>query len=364
MPGQTPEQVNASRPLAELLGTARRALVLGIGGGGDVVGALAVARQIEAAGGEAELGGVAWERFAIDPHHPGPRPLSDLLGIERLGGGAAALCSAEGRTPEGIRLAEAGVAAHLGRPTVLIDINSGSRAVAAGVTAAADRLECDLVVLLDVGGDVLATGSERGLSSPLCDAVMLASAAYIPERIETIGCVFGTGCDGELTVAEVLGRIVVLARDGAWIGTSSPGSEVAVEIVELAGLVPTEASLQAARCALGEAGMTPIREGRRTVELGPVGALAFFFDPLKAIGGAAPLAELVAGAPSIEEARLLMEEAGVLTELDYERRRAAEATASAPLSRRVRDRRALRARRHRLPPGTGSAISGRRWGKC
>jgi hypothetical protein len=323
-------QLNAARPLAEVLGSPRRALVIGIGGGGDVVGSLAVARQIEAGGGSAELGGVAWERFAIDPHHPGPRPLSDLLGIERLGDAAAALCSAEGRTPEGVRLAEAGVAAHLGRPTVLVDINGGSRAVAAGVTAAADRLECDLVVLLDVGGDVLGTGAEPGLSSPLCDAVMLACARYLPERIEAVGCVFGAGCDGELTVPEVLGRIAELARGGAWIGTSSPGPEVAAEIVELAGLVPTEASLQAARCALGEVGMTPIREGRRSVELGPVGALAFFFDPRAAIGRAAPLAELVAESPSIEEARLALEAIGIVTELDYERRRVAEASASTP----------------------------------
>ena len=98
-------------------------------------------------------------------------------------------------------------------------------------------------------------------------------------------------------------------------------------MVEVAGLVPTEASLQAARCALGESGMTPIRGGRRTVELGPVGALAFFFDPRAAIGRAAPLAELVADASSIEEGRLALESIGVVTELDYERRRAAAAAA-------------------------------------
>jgi hypothetical protein len=60
VPGQSPVQLNAARPLAEVLGSPRRALVIGIGGGGDVVGALAVARQIEAGGGHAELGGVAW----------------------------------------------------------------------------------------------------------------------------------------------------------------------------------------------------------------------------------------------------------------------------------------------------------------
>ena len=71
------------------------ALVVGIGGGGDVVGALAIAREIERAGRRIELGGVAWERFAVDPHHAGPRPLEHLGGIERIGP-AAALTGGDG----------------------------------------------------------------------------------------------------------------------------------------------------------------------------------------------------------------------------------------------------------------------------
>ena len=304
---------------------ARRSLVIGIGGGGDVVGALAVARAIEAAGAAAELGGVAWERFSIDPHHPGPRPLHMHEGIERIGESAAALCHADGRTLEGIALAEAGVAAHLGRPTALIDVNGGPQAVAGGIEAAAKHLDCDRVVLLDVGGDVLGTGAEPGLASPLCDAVMLASARYLPSSLPVVGCIFGAGCDGELTPSEVLGRVAALGRAGIWLGTSSPTAEIAAEVVAVAGKVPTEASLQAARCALGEVGDTPIRGGARTVELGPVGGLAFFYDARLAIGGPAPLAEIVADAGSIEEARSRLEAIGVRTELDYERRRAAEA---------------------------------------
>ena len=171
-----------------------------------MVGALTIARGLEAAGRRVEVGGVAWERFAIDPHHAGPRPLGHLGGIERLGGGAA-LTGADGSTPEGVRLAEAGVAAHLGRSVALVDVNDGPAAAAdADRHARRPRSDCDLVVLLDVGGDVLATGSEPGLSSPLCDALMLAAAQHLPERLEVVGCAYGSGCDGELTVDEVLGE--------------------------------------------------------------------------------------------------------------------------------------------------------------
>lgn len=314
--------------LAAPFAGASRALVLGIGGGGDVVGALALARTLEAAGIAAELGGVAWERFSVDPHHPGPRPLEVLLGIERLGHSDAALCSAQGRTPEGTGLAEAGVAAHLGRPTALIDVNGGPRRIGLAFAAAAERLDCDLVVLLDVGGDVFGTGAEPGLASPLCDAVMLAAAAFLPAGLPAVGCAFGTGCDGELTHDEVLSQVARLGRDGGWLGTVSPAAEVARELIEVAERVPTEASLMAARAALGESGRAPIRDGRREVELGPVAALQFLFDPAVAMGGAAPLAALVRDADSLEEARAILAAAGVDTELDYERRRFAESRES------------------------------------
>lgn len=300
--------------------------MLGIGGGGDVVGALTVAREIERSGRRVELGGVAWERFAVDPHHAGPRPLGHLSGIERLADGAA-LTGPDGRTPEGVRLAEAGVAAHLGRPAALVDVNDGPAAIGAGIATLADRLGCGLVVLLDVGGDVLATGAEPGLSSPLCDALMLAAARHLPERIETLGCAYGSGCDGELTTAEVLARIAVLGREGNWLGTVSPTADAARETVALAAAVPTEASLLAARCALGESGPAPIRGGRRTVDLGPVGALGFVFGARTAIGAAAPLAGLIADSGSIEEARSAMQARGIRTELDYERERVAEGSA-------------------------------------
>jgi hypothetical protein len=87
--------------------------------------------------------------------------------------------------------------------------------------------------------------------------------------------------------------------------------------------VPTEASLQVARCARGETGVVPIRGGRRQVELGPVGALAFFFDAVAAIDEL-PLASAVAGSESIDEARGALSQLGIRTELDYERARAAE----------------------------------------
>jgi hypothetical protein len=294
--------------------------VLGIGGGGDVVGALAAARMCELFGAESVLGGVAWERFAIDPS-PGPRRMDEIRGGRPIG--AHAVVADPGTaTSDGVRFAESGMAAHLGAATVLIDINGGPRGAAEGIAAAAEELACDLAVYVDVGGDVLARGDEPGLASPLCDAVMLAAAVRAGDRVPGAGAVFGAGCDGELTPDEVVERIAALGAAGGWIGTWGLTEAVAAEIEAAAREVPTEASLQAVRCFRGETGKAEIRDGRRRVRLTPLGALTFFYDLRLALDGSAPLARAVANADDLEAARDALAALGIRTELDYERERA------------------------------------------
>jgi hypothetical protein len=280
-----------------------------------VVGALAVALAARAAGLAARVGGVTWERRPIDPL-PGPRRAAEVEAAEEIAPGAL-LAGPETRGPAGFRFAESRMAGVLGEPVLLIDPNPGPAGVAAALDAAAERLECDLVVLVDVGGDVLAHGNEPGLGSPLCDAVLLAAAAHM--RTPALGAVFGVGCDGELTPDEVMARLAEVAAAGGWRGAWGIAPEELERLDEAVAAVPTEASAAALRCARGELGSLPIREGRRTVPLSPAGALTFFFDPAAALGSAARLAAAVADAPSLDDADARLAALGVRTELAYER---------------------------------------------
>jgi len=294
--------------------------VLGIGGGGDVVGALATARLCQSFGAEFRLGGVAWERFPIDPY-PGPRSLDQINGGKRLGP-AAVLADENTTTPDGVPFSESHMAAFVCSETLLIDVTPGPAAVAEGIASAAKTLGCDLCLMVDVGGDVLAHGDEAGLASPLCDALMLAAAARLAEQMPAVAAVYGAGCDGELTPDEVLERIGELARAGALLGAWGLTSAVAEQIEAAARSVPTEASLMAVRCARGESGTAQIRSGKRTVQLTPLGALTFFFDPVLAVQQVAPLARAVSGASSLDAAQAALTRVGVRTELDLERARA------------------------------------------
>jgi hypothetical protein len=304
-----------------LLAAARRPLVLGIGGGGDVVGALATAEACRLYhGAEPVLGGTSWERRVVDPE-PGPRSAAEVEGARELAPGVLAAGPETHVAGSGVLFAESRMAGFLGQETVLVDVNRGPATIAEGLRAAAEGMGCDLVVFVDVGGDALGHGSEPGLASPLCDAVMLAAATRLAEAgTPVLGAVFGPGCDGELSPAEVLERLAEVAAAGGLAGVRGLTPAVTERLEAAVEVVPTEASAQALRCFRGETGSVPIRGGRRTVELTPVGALTFYFDVPATLGSAARLAHAVRDAPDLEAANGTLHELGVgRTELDYER---------------------------------------------
>ena len=286
-----------------------------------MVGAIAAARRCEELGAEFVLGGVAWERMPIDPH-PGPRPVAQIHGGTALGD-SAVLAGPSTTTPEGVRFSESHVAAHLGTETVLIDITGGAAGAAAGIAAAARTLECDLVLHVDIGGDAIASGSEPGLASPLCDAVMLAAGMRLTPDLPQAVAILGAACDGELRPSEVLDRVSAIAALGAWTGTWSIDAAAADEIETAAASTGTEASLCVVRCARGETGEAVIRRGRRRVPLSPLGALAFCFD-LEASAAELALARVVKESADLDTAREALVDLGIPTELDYERGRAVE----------------------------------------
>ena len=308
------------------LAAARRPVVLGIGGGGDVVGALATAEAARLHhGARPMLGGVTWERRAVDPE-PGPRAADEIDGARELAPGVLAAGPDARVRRSGVRFAEGRMAGLLGEDTLLVDPGRGPASIAESLGEVLTRLDADLTVFVDVGGDVLAHGQEAGLGSPLCDAVMLAAAdrlAGAGHRV--LGGIFGLGCDGELSVPEVLDRLAELAAAGGLAGARGITPGVADRLDAAVRAVPTEASAQALRAFRGALGTTTIRGGERTVDLSPVAALTFYFDVRAATGSVARLARAVRDAPSLEDANDALHALGVRTELDVERERAAAA---------------------------------------
>jgi hypothetical protein len=303
-----------------LLRRARRPLVIGMGGGGDVAGALATAEFVRVYdGAEPVLGGLTWERRPFDPV-PGPRSPAEIADAQELAP-SVLLAGPDTRLRDrDVVFAESRMAEFLGEPTVLVDIRDGPSAIADGLAQAIAQLRCDLVVLIDVGGDVLAQGDEPGLRSPLCDAMMLAAGARLSAGGQPVLLgIFGIGCDAELTPSEVLARVADVATAGGLCGARGLTGPVADRMEAAMELVSTEASAQAVRAFRGASGQATIRGGTRTLELTPVAAMTLYFDVDLTIRAAGRLAQAVADAGSLEEANDALHALGVGTELDYER---------------------------------------------
>jgi hypothetical protein len=297
-----------------------RPLVIGMGGGGDVVGALATAEFSRLYdGSDPVVGGLAWERRPIDPL-PGPRSTDEIEHAEELAPGIL-LAGAQTRVRERhVRFAESRMAEFLGQQTVLITLEDGPSGIASGLAQAGAALGCDLYVFIDVGGDVLAQGHEPGLRSPLSDSMMLAAAARLQRSGRSVlGGVFGLGCDGELTPAEVIGELSRLAAFGGFCGARGLTDAVARRVEEAVKLVPTEASDHAVRAFRSPAGTASIRNGARSFERTAPASVTFYFDVEVAYDKLGRLARAVDQAAGVEEANDALRAIGVRSELELER---------------------------------------------
>jgi hypothetical protein len=303
--------------LEELLRTTRKALVVGVGGGGDIVGTIPTARFLEQFGIACVLGGLSWERVLYDPQ-PGTRTLAEVQHVRPLAP-AVWLANAQTTTTTGVRFAESGIAALYNTETVLIDLSLGVAGVVHGLRVAMHHLQADLLVGIDVGGDSLGDGSEAGLRSPLADAMMLAALYQLSDEFPCIWGVFGYGSDAELTQQEIDRALSVVARHGGLLGAWGMTPAVAAELQQVIARVHTEASAIPVDCAAGAYGISTIRHGTRTVVLSPLCILTFYLSPRVLYEQVAALARVVSAAPSLEAASALLCDMGIRSEYALEK---------------------------------------------
>ena len=302
--------------LEKILRNSKKALVLGIGGGGDVVGTLPTANLLETFGARCVVGGLSWERFAVDPR-PGPRKLGETRGVRAINE-VVWKCGENGAAESGARFAEAGMARVLGRETLLVDVSYGPRRVLEGIADAAEKLGADLVAGVDVGGDVLGFGDEEGLMSPLADAVMTAALYRLSFRMSAVMGVFGFGSDGELTGEELERSLAAVARGGGMLGSWGISADTLRLMEKAVEEIPTEASRCPVEYAGGGARRFSIRGGSRLVEPDMRSTVTFYLDPRVVYEKISKPARAVSECRTIEEASRALNAEGIRTELDID----------------------------------------------
>jgi len=308
--------VAVNKSLKEILKSSKKALLIGIGGGGDIVGTIPTADLLEMFDIECIFGGLSWERFTYDPV-PGPRRFHETENVRKLND-VVWFANKHSVAQSGARFAEAGFAEVIGRETLLVGIDSGPQAVADGILDAAQKLGADLVIGVDVGGDVIAQGHEPGLMSPLADSIMTAAFARLENEISSIIGLFGYGSDGELTLDELEASIKVKLKTGGVLGSWGITHDALARLEEVIAVVPTEASRLPVDFFKGEFEKTSIRNGTRPVSLSISSTVTFYFSPSTLFENS-QLARAISKCKTIEDANDALHLLNIRTELDLER---------------------------------------------
>lgn len=297
-----------------LVGRSTCALFVALGGGGDVASAAMLALAARRLGIKSHVASIIWERLPIDPI-PGPVRLNEVVGAMRIGE-RALMVTKDSRALRGgrtIAFQAANVSKVLGEPIGIVDVASGCVGVRKGLEELSAYLGCDAIVGVDVGGDVLASGFEEELWSPLADFIGLAAL----KDFNGVLAVHSPGSDGELSPEYVLRRIALAAERGGYLGARGVTLEDLENLERILEHAESEASRATLLAARGVYGEVEIRRGSRTVHVTPLSMITFFLKSSVAAELNSLILELLS-TTSIEEARRRLNEKRVYTELDLE----------------------------------------------
>ena len=295
--------------IVEILREIDKALLIGIGGGGDVVSTLIVADFFKLFDVECVHAGVVWERISRDPK-PGPRSIEEIENC-RIVNECLAWVNGNSRI-NGLKPIVAQVSEFLGKEVVAVDITKGELGVRRSLKEFVEYENVDLVVGVDAGGDSLARGRERNLCSPLADSIMLSALS----KLRSILAVTGFGSDGELSRNEIETYLSEIAREGGILGVSILMKDRAERLFEFVKDVHTEASRIPIMAGMGFKGKRKIW-GSYDVEVSILNALTFYID-IGILLRFTQLPKVVENSESVFKANERLHGLGIKTELDFE----------------------------------------------
>ncbi|MCF3134507.1 DUF1152 domain-containing protein [Streptomyces olivochromogenes] len=285
-------------------------LIVAAGGGGDAVAAAMLDAALYGDEDPAVILTYAWDRLLVDPV-PGPRGARDFTGLEPITPAVWAVpAAARPIAPAGSTLPR--LAAELPHTLALLDPHHGAEGVTRQLEELISLLGPESVDLLDVGGDILARGSEPTLKSPLADAVTLAAACQVNAPIRLL--VAGPGLDGELPHDEVRGILGPLVH-----------SFTAAEVEPISSVLdwhPSEATGMLAATARGVRGTCEVRDAGLPVPLTDDGPSVHEVDLDDALSRN-NLARAIMTTAALDEVEAHSRDVCGFSEIDYERNKAA-----------------------------------------
>lgn len=299
----------------------RNILVVGAGGGGDIVTASVFALKLRRLGFNTYISAPPWERIVVDSV-PGPIGLDEVRNFVSRGDYYLVIDGSSYAVRGGKRVVfqASNVSRAVGEPIYIYSLRGGVEDAYRGLRELCGVLSIDLVVGLDVGGDILAKGFEDDLWSPLADQMTLSTLYRLAssDSIPSIIAVASPGADGELSREYVLERINELARLDGFIGALGFDRDDLEVFERILSYAITEAGQVILDALRGNVGWRVIRNGTRKVYIDVLSTIIFLLDTV-AVYHESPVASAIIETKSIEEANQILLEMGIPTEYELEK---------------------------------------------
>jgi hypothetical protein len=278
------------RSLTEAALKSRRAVVMGIGGGGDVIQTIPIANYLTLLGVEkVYVGGVSCQWWA-PPDQPLDSPwvticgptIYDVSQMENVEEWAPMVVGVDSTSKaDGQRPAEAILHDMLPWDVFVVGLTRGVAGMRDGLSQFVREREIDLFVGVDVGSDSWHRGDEAmPASSSLVDFMSLS--AMIQLDCHVIFGFSGYGCDGEMQIEELDERVAQAMQAGGFLGAYGITQRDAHEMLAACEISYDPIEHWAPRAARGEIGLkhlAVVNPYGRVTKVTPHSGVFMFFDP-------------------------------------------------------------------------------------
>ena len=295
-------------------------LIYAGGGGGDIASAGFLYMKMSRLVRSVYLAALPWERYVVDPK-PGPIRSKDLRNVSRLGDYSYIVYKDSYAVRDGRKIIfqAVNISNTLMAPVYIVTGEAGVEGIYRGLKEIIEYLNPTYVIGLDVGGDILAVGTEENLWSPLADQMSLA-AIYRVDRdgVNTMIGVSSPGSDGELSSKYVLDRIRSIMKRGGLYGIIGYGYDDLTYINRILDNVYTEAGAGVKYALEGFIGERSIRSGTRKIDIDVYTTMVFLLKT-ELVYKDSLLAREIIHTSSIEEADDILARKGVASEYMLEK---------------------------------------------
>ncbi len=295
----------------------QRALVIGHGGGGDVILTLPIARHLKRLGvDEVFIGGVSCQWWT-----PVGSPVVDRRGTAIIGPHVYSvedLSNAEIVSPaialarpdtnlNGRRPAEAVISEIVDFPVIILGLTRGSVGIVESIEQFMEAYEIDVLISIDVGSDSFYNGDQvRPAQSALVDFLVLSALLQI--RRPVMFGLAGYGLDGELALEELEENVALVMRHNGFLGAYGLEPDDVTLMLKACEAYPDPIEYLIPRAALGEFGLRRIRTASpwgTIIRVTPLAAMILFFDPAVVVEHASKGAASLMQTSSLSEAESL-----------------------------------------------------------